>query len=206
MKSVKSLCLQQRHRHALMREKRKALRGVLQRLQHTSESAIRLLKELQSVQEECLSVGSMVCSKVQHSVVDSDPCSLAVAGSVAAIELATDSVARASTDSVKLCRLFTTMQDSFEQAISQQRETQEDLSAMCSTHSCATDVHSLALAALEKGLGYETEPGLCCASCMGSAEVVYAARTGMCKKCHDKASFDVVNSSWERCVQMEDAI
>ena len=206
MKSVKSLCLQQRHRYSEMIIKRKALRGVLQRVQKTSEHAVRLLKELQSIQEECLSSGSVVCSKVQHAVADCDPGSLAVAGSVAAIELASVSVARAGTEAINVCGFFTSMQDSFECAVAQQRETQDDLNAMCNAHSCAVDIHSLALTALERGLGHETTSALCCASCMGDAEAVYAARTGMCKLCHEKAAVDAVNSGWERCVEMQDAI
>jgi hypothetical protein len=231
MRSLHGICAQQRVRRDLMVVKCKALQGVLKRIQVTSKSAILFLKELQFLHEECLSTGSVVCSKVQHSVADCDPGSLAVAGSVAAIDLASVSVARAGAEVVRVCGLITAMQDGFKDVSAQQRETQDDLYAMCNAHSCATDIHAVALAdiekglgcdpasgcdvsdvhaqalaALEKGLGYETGSGLKCANCMEDAQAVYAARTGMCKTCHEKTTADALNSGWERCVQMEDAI
>ena len=206
IKSVHGICAQQRARHDMMVVKQKALHGVLKRIQITSKSAILLLKDLQCMQEECLSVGHVVCSKVQHSVTECDPGSPAVAGSVAAIGLATVSVARAGNEVEKVCKLITAIQGSFDDATAQQKEAQDDLCAMCNVHSCATDVHALALNALETGLGHEPGSGLQCASCMGDAQAVYAARTGMCRTCHEKAVADAMDSGWERCVKMEDAI
>ena len=206
MKSVRSLWLQQRDRHAVMRIKQTALREVLRRVQKTSKSAVRLMEELQSNQEECLSIGGVVCSEIQHSVADCDPDSLAVAGSVAAIELATVGVARAGTAAAKLRGLVAAMQGSSDDVIAQQRETDAHLCAMYNAHCYAIDTHSLA--AIDEGLGHmdaETPGVLCCASCNGDAEAVYAARTGMCKTCHEKAS-DAVDCGWVRCVEMEDAV
>lgn len=203
MKTVHTICVEQRRRHSQMAAKRTVLRGVLKRIQKTSENAIQSLKDLQNMHEDCLSVGSVVCSKVQHSVADCDPSSASVAGSVAALELAKGGVASAGADVARMCDLLTVMQGTFEDVLSQQREAQDNLYAMCTTHACAADVHAQALSALEKGLGYELEPGLRCASCMGAAEAVYAARTGMCKTCHEQAAVDAVNSGWERCGEME---
>jgi hypothetical protein len=230
MKSLHGICAQQRVRRELMAVKRKAIQGVLKRIHVTSRSAMLLLKELQCLHEECLSVGSVVCSKVQHSVANCDPGSIAVAGSVAAIELASVSVARAGVEVERVCGLVAAMQHGFDGSIAQQHMVQQDLYAMCKVHSCAmdvhtgalealeqglshdaglldtTDTHAQALAAIENGLGYETGSGLCCANCMGEAQAVYAARTGMCKTCHENAAVDALNSGWERCTPMEDAV
>ena len=79
---------------------------------------------------------------------------------------------------------------------------------MHTAHMCAADVHSQALLAIEQGLGSTAETVLHCAACGKNAEVTYAARTGMCKQCHD-ASICATNAGWVRCEDpcgiMEDA-
>ena len=254
MKSLHIMCAQQRVRHAQMVLKRSILHDMLKRVQKTSEHAIILLKDMQTRHEECLSVGCTVCSMVQQSATGCDTDGAVVAASLASIELAKGSVENVGTDVVKLCGIFTVLQESFEDVVGQQQVAHDNLYAMCNTHACAVDVHvdmdvdapdlyvpkkdvdaqamhtpkkavdaqamhtpkkdvdapdlyapekdahAQALHALEKGLGHQTEASLCCASCMQPAEAVYAARTGMCKLCHEKAAADAVNSGWARCV------
>ena len=255
MKSLHGMCAQQRVRHAQMVLKRSILHDMLKRMQKTSEHAIILLKDMQTRHEECLSVGCTVCSVVQSSATGCDTDGAVVAASLASIKVAKESVENVGTDVVKLCGIFTVMQESFEDVVGRQQEAHDNLNTMCNTHACAVDVHApalhalgkdvyvemdvdapalyepekhvhaqalytpekdahdaqalytpekdahaQALHALEKGLGHQTEASLCCASCMQPAEAVYAARTGMCKLCHEKAAADAVNSGWARCV------
>jgi hypothetical protein len=75
----------------------------------------------------------------------------------------------------------------------------EDLRVMHTVHMCAVDAHSQALFAIEQGVGQQPENGLCCAKCGGHAGAVYAARTGLCKTCHDDAGGEM-NTGWMRCV------
>jgi thiamine phosphate synthase YjbQ (UPF0047 family) len=204
-KHVKNLLAQQRDRHIIICKKRKALYVVLKNMRITSENAIKLLGDIQNASEEFVSIGAMVCSKVQHAVTVCDPGSLAVAGSVVAVDVATASVERADADQYVLQDMVTTMQEVCQGIVKNQGVLCDDLSVMHTAHICAADVHSQALFAIEQGVGQEPETGLLCAVCGRDAEPVYAARTGTCKTCHDAAG-DVSNTGWLRCVDPLDAM
>ncbi|KAJ1465476.1 hypothetical protein T484DRAFT_1757388 [Baffinella frigidus] len=160
---------------------------------------MKLLGELQNASEEFVSFGNAVCSKVQHAVTVCDPHSLAVAGSVAAIGVANDSVVRTGADQSSLSEVVATMQGVFQDILDHQGVLGEDLRVMHTAHMCAVDAHSQALFAIEQGVGQQPENSLCCATCGGDAEAVYAARTGLCKMCHDAAGGEM-NTGWLRCV------
>jgi hypothetical protein len=197
IKNTRNLLAQQSERHILMRRKREALSDVLKRLQSTSAHAIKILGDLYNLSEETISTGNVVCSKVQHAVAVCDPGSLAVAGSVAAIGVATASAANAGDDQVKLHTVVTTMQTVCQNILDNQSALGDDLYVMYTAHKCAVDAHAQALLAIEQGLGHELASGVKCSSCGRSAEVVYAARTGLCKMCYQAVS-DATNTGWDQ--------
>jgi hypothetical protein len=195
IKNTRSLLAQQRDRHVLMCKKRAALSDVLKRLQNTSIHAIKILADLCNLSDEMISSGNVVCSKVQHAVSVCDAGSLAVAGSVAAIGVATASIASAGDDQNQLHAVVATMQTVLQNINVHQSVVGDDLYVMYTAHKCAVDVHEQALSAIEQGLGQELESALQCSTCGGSAEAVYAARTGLCKMCY-QAMCSANNTGW----------
>ena len=199
-KNVRNLIAQQRERHSVLRKKRDALSIAMKQITATSNRAISLLVDLHNASEEFVSFGAMVCSKVQHAVSVCDPDSLAVAGSVVAIEVAKSSVAHTASDQHLLQNAIISMTDICESIHNHQDSVCQDLAAMHEAHMCAADAHSLALLAIEQGHGSTLHKALHCVSCDGNAEAVYAARTGMCKKCHD-ATICESRTGWVQCTE-----
>lgn len=186
---VKTLCIEQRQCRAAMDAKRKVLASVLKSIQTSSQRAVEIIGQLQNMNEVCLSVGNVVCSKLQHSVAVNDPESTAVAGVVAAINLATQTVTVSSTKCCEFIRAHEQFNQVAGSVLSTHKHTCDVLAAMCNTHDCAVVLHTGALEVIEAGVAVQ------CVICKEDAEVAYAARTGMCKTClHDEA----VNSGWVR--------
>jgi hypothetical protein len=123
-----------------------------------------------------------------------------VAGSVVAIEVAKSSVAHTASDQHLLQNAIISMTDICESIHNHQDSVCQDLTAMHEAHMCAADAHSLALLAIEQGHGSTLHKALHCVSCDGNAEAVYAARTGMCKKCHD-ATICESRTGWVQCTE-----
>jgi hypothetical protein len=199
MKCVRRLCESQRGHMTDIISKQDTLRDQLGVLRSTTASVIKLLGDLQAIHEECLDIGVMLCSKVQHAVSVSDRQSLAVAGSVAAIDAVRVSFTYAERDQISLQGVCTEMHKIGERILIHQTAVQQDLKAMSNAHSCAVDVHAPALVALRNGMNPKvTEAGLCCTSCGMGADPVYAARTGLCKTCHEN-DIEATNVGWSRC-------
>ena len=187
---VKGMCVDQRQRLVGLKAKRKGLVALLKSLRTSSDRAIELFGQIQNLHETCLSVGNVVCSKVQHAVALSDADSTAVAGSVAAIDLATENVAISSNKGCEIIRVHSQLHKILDSAMSSHKHTIDVLEAMCNTHDCAVVVHEHALTVIE------LDTTLQCMVCKCIPESAYVARTGMCKNCLQEVS---VNSGWVRC-------
>jgi hypothetical protein len=204
-KHVRNLLAQQRERHIVLCKKRDALQCVMKTMNTSSKNAIKLLGDIQNSSEEFVSFGTAVISKVQHAVTVCDPLSLAVAGSITSIDVARSSVERADAGQCAVQTMATQMQGVCEEVLEHQCVMCEDLGVMHTSLMCAADAHSQALSAIEQqGVGQQPISGLQCAVCFGDAEAAYAARTGLCKKCHDTAN-DEMKTGWIRCVDAVDS-
>jgi hypothetical protein len=187
---VKCLSADQRQRRCEIETKRKGLTVLLKSLRTSSDRAIEMIGQLQNMHETCLSVGNVVCSKVQHSVALNDADSTAVAGSVAAIEFATENVATSSEKGCEFIRVHNQLCQVLDSVMSSHKHTSDALEAMCNTHACAVVVHEHALEVIE------SDTVMQCVVCKCIPERAYAARTGMCKNCLQGVS---MNSGWVRC-------
>jgi hypothetical protein len=198
MPRLNQLCKNQRQRKEVIRTLRIKLASALLKMRDSSKRAIDLLGQLQNENDGFLLQGNVICSKIQHAVVECDPDSIAVAAAVVSIDSATCSVASTSALSVDVVRATQQFNDVAMQIIASQKKTNDFLDVMCEAHQHAFDVHEKAVDAIQNGFGTESGPGIQCASCGGDAEPIYAARTGMCLKCV-KHSADMSLSGWTRC-------
>ena len=133
-KHVRNLIAQQRERHSVLCKKRDALYIVMKKMTTTSDTAIGLLKDLQNASEEFVSFETAICSKVQHAVSVCDPDSLAVAGCLATLEVASTSVASTDVDQYSLQTVVTSMADICQGIQGKQEALCQDL--LCYAH-CA---------------------------------------------------------------------
>jgi hypothetical protein len=204
-KHVRNLLAQQRERHIVLCKKRDALQCMIKKMNTCSKNAIKLLGDIQNSSEEFVSFGTAVISKVQHAVTVCDPLSLAVAGSITSIDVARSSVQRADVDQCAVQHMAMMMQGVCEETLDHQGVMCEDLRVMHTALMCAADAHSQALFAIEQGVGQQPISGLHCAVCGRRAEAAYAARTGLCKTCHDAAN-DATKTGWIRCADSDNAM
>jgi hypothetical protein len=184
---VKTLGVEQRQCCVAMNAKLKGLAILLKSLRTNSQRAIEMLGQLQNIHETCLSVGNVVCSKVQHAVALDDADSFAVAGSVAAIQLATENVTISSHVGGKFLHAVDQLHQAMDSAVYSHKRTGDLLEAMCNTHDCAIVIHAHELEVIE------SETTLACVTCKHIPGIVNAAHTEMCNTCLEQA---VVNYNY----------
>jgi hypothetical protein len=197
MVRLNQLCKRQRERKDLIHETRLKLAAVLQAMRESSSRAMTLLGQLQNENEVCLAVGNVICSKIQHAVIVCDPDSAAVAASVTAIDDAVVAVSNSSSVSLDVLREVQAFTEVSSKLTRTQKTTNTALDGMCEAHQHAFDIHSNAVDAIENGFGIMPEPDIICVSCGRGAELLSAARTGMCLEC---ATQNRDESGWTRCV------
>ena len=198
MPRLSQLCRQQRERRESTRETRHKLAAVLHSIRQNSMRAITLLGQLQNQNETCLAQGNVICSKIQHAVIECDPNSVSVAACVNAIDVAVTKIATSSSDSVCFIQKLHAFSEVSAQLSQSQKTTSASLKAMSDAHQDAYDVHSFAVDALENGFGVRCTDQILCACCGGNTELMYAARTGMCETCAHKHS---AQSQWRRSTE-----
>jgi hypothetical protein len=198
MTRLSQLCKQQRERKDSIRETRHRLAAVLQIIRHNSSRAMTLLGQLQNEHEICLAQGNVICSKIQHAVIESDPDSASVAACVTAIDNAISDIAKSSSVSVRFLNHMQTLGNVSIELTQSHKNTNVALVGMSDTHQHAFDIHSFAVDAIENGFGATNTTDITCADCGEFSELVYAARTGMCQTCAKKYQDE---SGWTRCIE-----